>query len=120
MAGVAPWCPGVRWPQYPVEEAARQLIGQLVPDHPAIPLGRYRPARSQVPRTVSPGAPVAGRGCQLCRPARVKNSARDRPSARSVPSMVEVMVVEPAACTPRSVMQVCSASITTPMPRGCS
>src|SRR6266487_1686880 len=54
------------------------------------------------------------------RPARVKNSARDRPSARSVPSIVEDTVVDPAACTPRSVMQVCSAWMTTPTPVGCN
>src|SRR5262252_5016403 len=55
---------------------------------------------------------------QTCTPARAKNSARDRASVRRLPSSAEVTVVEPVARTPRSVMHECSASSTTPAPRG--
>lgn len=51
-------------------------------------------------------------------PVRARNSLRERASVRSRPSMLEVMVLEPPAWTPRRVMQVCSASITTPTPFG--
>ncbi len=51
-------------------------------------------------------------------PARVKNSARERGSSRSVPSRVDVMVLAPTAYTPRRVMHRCSASMTTPTPLG--
>src|SRR5215472_1595442 len=69
----------------------------------------------EAPSLVAIRGVVAGR---YCTPARPRNSARERASDRNVPSRVEVMVVEPSARIPRSVMQECSASSTTPAPRG--
>ena len=59
-----------------------------------------------------PGYAIAQRGT----PARAKNSARLAGSARNVPSRADVTVFAPYARTPRSVMQECSASSTTPTP----
>src|SRR5258707_13331335 len=47
-------------------------------------------------------------------------SARVRGSFRKPPSTAEVTVIAPGFFTPRKVMHVCSASITTITPRGCS
>src|SRR5690606_10599941 len=47
-----------------------------------------------------------------------RNSARLRGSSRSRPRSAEVVVTVPATIAPRSDMQECSASTTTPTPRG--
>src|SRR5699024_8168514 len=49
---------------------------------------------------------------------RSRNSARLRGSSRISPNRAEVVVRDPGARAPRKVMHVCSASITTPTPRG--
>ena len=51
-------------------------------------------------------------------PVRAKNSAREEGLSRSRPRRAEVTVRAPTACTPRMVMQVCSASSTTADPPG--
>jgi glycine/D-amino acid oxidase-like deaminating enzyme len=62
----------------------------------------------------------ADRRRQRATPVRAKNSARDAGLSRSTPRSADVTVREPTACTPRRVMQVCSASSTTPTPRATS
>src|SRR5581483_2456843 len=57
---------------------------------------------------------------QPARPVRPKNSVRVRESFRTRPRSAEVTVRDPAAFTPRSDMQRCSASRTTPTPFGSS
>ena len=53
-------------------------------------------------------------------PQRARNSLRVRPSSRTTPMSDVVTVRVPSTCTPRSDMQRCSASSTTPAPRGSS
>ena len=47
-----------------------------------------------------------------------RNSARVRASSRNVPSIWLVIIETPRLCTPRVVMHWCTASMTTPTPRG--
>ncbi len=49
---------------------------------------------------------------------RPRNSSRVRASSRIMPSRRLVVSVDPSVFTPRNVMQLCSASITTPTPCG--
>src|ERR1700720_2233905 len=49
---------------------------------------------------------------------RLRNSSRVRGSSRITPSRRLVVSVDPSVFTPRNVMQLCSASITTPTPCG--
>ncbi len=51
---------------------------------------------------------------------RARNSARVRGSSRRWPKRAEVVVRAPGVRAPRSPMHVCSASTTTPTPRGSS
>jgi hypothetical protein len=49
---------------------------------------------------------------------RLRNSSRVRGSSRITPSRRLVVSVDPSVLTPRNVMQLCSASMTTPTPCG--
>ena len=60
--------------------------------------------------------PVGGGGYLM----RFRNSLRVRSSLRKMPLKADVVVTALAFCTPRRVMQVCEASITTATPSGFS
>ena len=49
---------------------------------------------------------------------KLRNSLRVRASLRKVPVMRLVTIETPRLCTPRVVMHWCTASTTTPTPRG--
>jgi len=79
--------------------------------------GRWSSWVLQTPGSVGPVRPrKGGTGYRFL--ARARNSARVRASSRSCPYRAEVTVREPDARIPRSVMHWCSASSTTPTPRG--
>ena len=56
----------------------------------------------------------------LPNPIAERNSCRVSGRSRKMPSMRLVTMVDPCCCTPRVLMQPCTASITTPTPCGCS
>src|ERR1700685_1439765 len=62
MASMALWCQRIGVPQYPVEKAAGQFIGELIPDYPAVPLGRHRSAGPQQPERLGDCGVVHGHG----------------------------------------------------------
>src|SRR5690606_2744573 len=75
------------------------------------------------PPAIVGAAFVAGRALfahDVALRVRRRNSARVRGSSRTTPSRLEVVRLEPGVLTPRRVMQLCSASMTTPTPWGCS
>ncbi len=79
-------------------------------------------------RTAFESRPVARSGGRRSRHAQLaawismkrRNSARVRASSRNVPSIWLVIIDTPRLCTPRVVMHWCTASMTTPTPRGFS
>ena len=73
-----------------------------------------------IPALRQPEEPCKGvsKAAHHSRPTPVNrmNSMRVRMSSRTAPSMEEVVKEEPTVFTPRRVMQLCSASTTTPTP----
>ena len=87
--------------------------GRLPHEHPS--LAQHR--------SVPKGAPIVQSSCAHrlqagVSSARERSSWRVRGSSRTTPRSAEVTVRAPGLATPRSDMQLCSASRTTPTPRG--
>ena len=92
----------------PSKPSVRSASAVLAPASPAPTMANVRCAQSW------PTRPRRGAD-----PARARNSARDRGS-RAVCRAGSRWWCSCRGPTPRSVMHMCSASITTPTPRGCS